>query len=69
MTVQEIIPFLDLVTPHRELKVELLEVLQQALRTASFIGGSMVENFEAAFSKLHDGLAGKILMYPNGKKK
>ena len=28
-----------------------------------------LENFEAAFSKLHDGLAGKILMYPNGKKK
>jgi threonine 3-dehydrogenase len=25
-----------------------------------------LENFEAAFAKLHSGLAGKILMYPNG---
>ena len=25
-----------------------------------------LENFEAAFAKLHNGLAGKILMYPNG---
>jgi threonine 3-dehydrogenase len=28
-----------------------------------------LENFEAAFSKLQSGLAGKILMYPNGLKK
>jgi hypothetical protein len=28
-----------------------------------------LENFEAAFSKLQNGLAGKILMYPNGLKK
>ena len=28
-----------------------------------------LENFEAAFTRLHDGLAGKILMYPNGMKK
>jgi len=28
-----------------------------------------LENFEAAFAKLRDGLAGKILMYPNGMKK
>jgi threonine 3-dehydrogenase len=28
-----------------------------------------LENFEAAFAKLQDGLAGKILMYPNGMKK
>ena len=28
-----------------------------------------LENFEAAFAKLGDGLAGKILMYPNGMKK
>ena len=28
-----------------------------------------LEDFEAAFAKLHDGLAGKILMYPNGMKK
>jgi threonine 3-dehydrogenase len=28
-----------------------------------------LENFEAAFSKLQSGLAGKILMYPNGTQK
>src|ERR1700739_527102 len=28
-----------------------------------------LENFEAAFSKLQSGLAGKVLMYPNGMRK
>ncbi len=28
-----------------------------------------LDNFEAAFAKLQSGLAGKILMYPNGMKK
>ena len=45
-----IIPFLDLVTPHVELEQELTKVFQQALRTAGFIGGPMVENFEKAFA-------------------
>jgi dTDP-4-amino-4,6-dideoxygalactose transaminase len=44
------IPFLDLVTPHVELERELTAVFQQALRTAGFIGGPMVENFEKAFA-------------------
>ena len=44
------IPFLDLVTPHVELEQELTKVFQQALRTAGFIGGPMVENFETAFA-------------------
>lgn len=44
------IPFLDLVTPHVELEPELTAVFQQALRTAGFIGGPMVENFEKAFA-------------------
>ena len=44
------IPFLDLVTPHVELEQELTAVFQQALRTAGFIGGPMVENFEKAFA-------------------
>jgi dTDP-4-amino-4,6-dideoxygalactose transaminase len=44
------IPFLDLVTPHVELEAELTAVFQQALRTASFIGGPAVENFEKAFA-------------------
>ena len=44
------IPFLDLVTPHVELDQELTAVFQQALRTAGFIGGPAVENFEKAFA-------------------
>jgi len=45
------IPFLDLVTPHVELEQELTQVFQQVLRTAGFIGGPMVENFEKAFAE------------------
>ena len=44
------IPFLDLVTPHVELEQELTQVFQQAIRTAGFIGGPMVENFEKGFA-------------------
>jgi dTDP-4-amino-4,6-dideoxygalactose transaminase len=48
------IPFLDLVTPHVELEHELTEVFQKALRTAGFIGGPMVEEFEKAFAEFCD---------------
>jgi len=44
------IPFLDLVTPHVELEQQLTAVFQRALRTAGFIGGPMVEEFERAFA-------------------
>lgn len=44
------IPFLDLVTPHVELEKELTSVFQRALRTAGFIGGLMLEEFEKAFA-------------------
>lgn len=44
------IPFLDLVTPHRELEGELLEVVRKAFSTAGFIGGPMVEGFEREFA-------------------
>ncbi len=44
------IPFLDLVTPHVELEAELTAVFQQAIRSAGFIGGPMVENFEKEFA-------------------
>jgi len=44
------IPFLDLVAPHVELEGELTAVFQQALRTAGFIGGPMVDNFEKTFA-------------------
>jgi dTDP-4-amino-4,6-dideoxygalactose transaminase len=45
------IPFLDLITPHLELEAELTSVFQQTLRTAGFIGGRMVEEFEKAFAE------------------
>lgn len=45
------VPFLDLVTPHRELKEDLLEVCSKAFDTAGFIGGSMVSDFENEFAK------------------
>jgi dTDP-4-amino-4,6-dideoxygalactose transaminase len=44
------IPFLDLVTPHRELEEELVQVFRTALHSAAFIGGPMVEGFEADFA-------------------
>ena len=47
----ESVPFLDLVTPHEELKEELTAVFQKALSTASFIGGAMVEDFEKDFAE------------------
>jgi dTDP-4-amino-4,6-dideoxygalactose transaminase len=45
------VPFLDLITPHVELEQELTNVFHQALRTAGFIGGPMVAEFETAFAK------------------
>jgi dTDP-4-amino-4,6-dideoxygalactose transaminase len=45
------IPFLDLVTPHVELEAELTSVFRQALHTAGFIGGPMVEQFEWSFAE------------------
>lgn len=48
------IPFLDLVTPHVELEQELTTVFHKTLRTAGFIGGPMVEQFEKAFAAFCD---------------
>jgi dTDP-4-amino-4,6-dideoxygalactose transaminase len=48
------IPFLDLVTPHVELEKELTEVFLKAIRTAGFIGGPMVEDFERDFAAYCD---------------
>ena len=50
MTDCEPIPFLDLVSPHRELEGELMEGVRRALRSASFIGGAVVAEFEEAFA-------------------
>jgi dTDP-4-amino-4,6-dideoxygalactose transaminase len=46
----EIIPFLDLVTPHRELEEELVAAFREALQSAAFIGGAQVEGFEREFA-------------------
>lgn len=48
------VPFLDLVTPHRELEQDLVEVFRKALSTAGFIGGKMVEEFETEFALFCD---------------
>src|SRR3984957_14003329 len=48
------IPFLDLITPNVELEQELTGVFHQALHTAGFIGGPMVEDFEKAFAAFCD---------------
>lgn len=54
MTSTTKVPFLDLVTPHQELKSELLQVVEKALGNAGFIGGPMVEDFERDFAKFCD---------------
>ena len=48
------IPFLDLVTPHEDLKEELCSVFRRTLATAGFIGGPMVEEFECDFARFCD---------------
>jgi dTDP-4-amino-4,6-dideoxygalactose transaminase len=45
------IPFLDLVSLHRELKDDLLAVLDQAIDTAGYIGGPLVKKFEEEFAQ------------------
>jgi dTDP-4-amino-4,6-dideoxygalactose transaminase len=48
------IPFLDLVGLHDGLEKELIPVFQRVLKTASFIGGPMVEQFEREFALFCD---------------
>src|SRR6059036_3472266 len=45
------IPFLELVTPHVELEEQLVSVFRSALKTAGFVGGPMVEEFEREFAE------------------
>src|SRR5271154_6000463 len=54
MSSNEKIPFLDLVTPHKELEQELTSVFQKVISTAGFVGGPMVENFENEFAAYCD---------------
>jgi dTDP-4-amino-4,6-dideoxygalactose transaminase len=51
MTARMKIPFLDLVAPHVELEEALISVCRNALRTAGFIGGPVVEAFEHDFAQ------------------
>jgi len=44
------IPFLDLVTPHRELEEELVQAFREAVHCAAFVGGKEVEAFEREFA-------------------
>jgi dTDP-4-amino-4,6-dideoxygalactose transaminase len=48
------IPFLDLITPHEHLQEELCGVFREALGSAGFIGGPMVEDFERDFATYCD---------------
>jgi dTDP-4-amino-4,6-dideoxygalactose transaminase len=54
MNISDSIPFLDLVTPHVEFEQELTGVFRQALHTAGFVGGPVVEQFEKAFATFCD---------------
>jgi dTDP-4-amino-4,6-dideoxygalactose transaminase len=45
------IPFLDLVTPHRELEDELVQAFRAAVHNAAFVGGKELEAFEREFAE------------------
>jgi len=51
MSVQTKVPFLDLVTPHMEMRDELVGAFEEALRTAGYVGGPKVEAFEREFAE------------------
>ena len=51
MTPSGKVPFVDLVTVHRELEAELLDVCKRAFETAGFVGGPEVEEFEREFAE------------------
>ena len=48
------VAFLDLVGLHEELEKELVTVFRRALKTAAFIGGPMLEEFERSFAAFCD---------------
>jgi len=48
------VPFVDLVTMHRELEPELLAVCKRVFETAGFIGGPEVDGFEKEFAAYCD---------------
>jgi len=54
MKAHEAIPFLDLVTPHKQLKEKLCAAFSRALERGAFIGGEMVEGFERDFASFSE---------------
>ena len=58
------VPFLDLIAPHQELENELVSAFRQGLRTAAFVGGPVVDNFEADFARFSD--AGHAIAVSSG---
>jgi dTDP-4-amino-4,6-dideoxygalactose transaminase len=54
MTSPAKIPFVDLVRIHEELETELIDVVKKAFATAGFVGGAMVDEFEADFAQFCD---------------
>lgn len=54
MKANEPIPFLDLVTPHIELKEELCKVFTSAIEKGAFVGGAAVNQFERDFAAFCD---------------
>jgi dTDP-4-amino-4,6-dideoxygalactose transaminase len=50
MTCQDAIPFLDLAAPHVEMEDELVSIFRTVLRTAGFVGGPIVADFEREFA-------------------
>lgn len=48
------VPFLDLVTPHKQLEEELVAAFRAALNTAGYIGGPAVEGLEKEFAAFCD---------------
>ena len=55
---------MDLVTPHQELEEELVSVFRSALKTAGFVGGPIVEEFEREFAEFSE--AGHCVGVGNG---
>jgi len=39
------VPFVDLLTPHKEMEEELVGVVRNVLKTGMFAGGPVVESF------------------------
>ncbi len=50
MTADSAVPFLDLVTQHRRMEAQLVAIFSNALRSAQFIGGPAVQQFEENFA-------------------